>query len=128
MIERATKEAEYQVRTLKSAMDDRLGTNTGASSNILAWMIEFSSVLLNRYLVSKDGKTSHERLKGKQSKMLGFELRRRCCSGGSPRQADSGSSRASGRTARSSGIGPQRRVHGDERRRCLQDPHYQKSA
>ena len=54
VIERAIKEVEYQVRTLKSAME----TSTGASSNILAWMIEFSSVLL----------------KGKQSKMLGFEF------------------------------------------------------
>ena len=53
-------------------MDDRLGTSRGASSNILAWMIEFSSVLLNRNLVSKDGKTSYGRLKGKQSKVLGF--------------------------------------------------------
>ena len=74
MTERAIKEVEYRVRTLKSAMDDRLGTSTGASSNILACIIEFSSVLLDRYLVSKDGKTSCERLKGKQSKMLGSEF------------------------------------------------------
>ena len=74
VIERGVKEFEYQVRTMKSALDQRLGIKVKGDSNILPWMIEYSSVLLNRYLVGKDGSTAHERMKGKKSKMLGFEF------------------------------------------------------
>ena len=34
----------------------------------------FASVLLNRYEVSKDGKTAYERLRGRKSTLLGLEL------------------------------------------------------
>jgi hypothetical protein len=51
-----------------------LGISINAGSNILPWLIEYASVLLNRYMVGKDGKTAYERLKGKASKMLGFEF------------------------------------------------------
>ena len=62
--ERAIKEVEYQVRTMKSALDQNVNTDIGAESSILTWMIEFASVLINR---------SYERLKGKASKMgIGF--------------------------------------------------------
>ena len=37
-------------------------------------MVEYASVLMNKYLVGKDGKTAFERLRGKKSKMLGFEF------------------------------------------------------
>ena len=74
VIERGIKEAEYQIRSMKSALDDRLGTNLGVSSNVLPWMIEYGAVLVNRYLVGHDGKTAYERMKGKESKMLGFEF------------------------------------------------------
>lgn len=74
VIERGVQEFEYQLRTMKSALDHRLGIKVAADSNVLPWMIEFSSVLLNRYLVGKDGLTEHERMKGKRSKMCGFEF------------------------------------------------------
>ena len=38
-------------------------------------MVEFASVLINRYLVGHEGKTAHESSRGKTSKMLGFEFR-----------------------------------------------------
>ena len=74
IIERGIKEVEYQIRCMKSALDERLGISINAGSNILPWLIEYASVLLNRYMVGKDGKTAYERLKGKASKMLGFEF------------------------------------------------------
>ena len=37
-------------------------------------MVEYALVLINRYLVGKDGKTAYERFRGKKSKMLGFEF------------------------------------------------------
>ena len=41
---------------------------------IIAWMVEYASVLLNRYEVGRDGKTAYERLRGRKSKMLGVEF------------------------------------------------------
>ena len=72
VVERAIKEVEYQVRTMKSTLDQNVNTDIGVDSNILTWMIEFAGVLIIWYLVDKDGKTAYERLKGKASKMLGI--------------------------------------------------------
>ena len=74
IIERAIKEVEARVRCMKSALDERLGSDLSAKSNVLPWMVEYASVLINRYLVGRDGKTAYERAKGKSSKMLGFEF------------------------------------------------------
>ena len=74
IVERGVKEVEYQIRSMKDALDAKIGTNLGITSKVLPWMIEFASVLVNRYLVGHDGKTGYERLKGKQSKVLGFEF------------------------------------------------------
>ena len=64
VVERAIKEVEYQVRTMKSAIDQSVKTDIGAESNILTWMIECAGVLINWYLVGKDGKAAYECLKG----------------------------------------------------------------
>ena len=58
VIERAVKEVECHIRSMKSALDERLKTEIMGDSKILPWMIEFSAVLLNRYLVGKDGKSA----------------------------------------------------------------------
>ena len=71
IVERAIKEIEYHVKSMKSALDERLGTSIGATSNILAWLIEFSGVIINRYLVSKDGKTSLERRRASRPRCWG---------------------------------------------------------
>ena len=59
---------------MKSALDDRICTDLSIDSNVLPWLIEFASVLVNRYLVGRDGTTAFERLKGKPSRMLGHEF------------------------------------------------------
>ena len=74
IIERAIKDVEGQIRAMKCALDKRLGIDIRGVSNILPWLVKCASVLLNRYLVGEDGKTSHERSRGKTSKMLGFEF------------------------------------------------------
>ena len=74
VIERGIKEVQGQLRAMKSALDARVGVDIRGTSNILPWMVECASVLINRYLVGKDGKTAYERLRGKKSKMLGFEF------------------------------------------------------
>ena len=74
VIERRIKEVQGQLRAMKSALDTRVGVDIRGTSNFLPWMVEYASVLINRYLVGKDGKTAYERLRGKKSKMLGFEF------------------------------------------------------
>ena len=63
-----------RLRAMKSALDARVGVDVRDTSNILPWMVKYASVLINRYLVEKDGRTAYERLRGKKSKMLGFEF------------------------------------------------------
>ena len=63
-----------QLRAMKSALDTRVGVDIRSTSNILPWMVEYASVLINRYLVEKDGKTAYERFRVKKSRMLGFEF------------------------------------------------------
>ena len=74
VIERGIKEVQGQLRGMKSALDTRFGVDIRGTSNFLPWMVEHASVLIKRYLVGKDGKTAYERLRGKKSKMLGFEF------------------------------------------------------
>ena len=62
------------MRVLKDALETRLGCKVGADNEIIAWLIEYASVLLNRYCVSHDGMTPYERLKGKKSKLIGLEF------------------------------------------------------
>ena len=57
------------------ALEARLGQairSTGIGA--LAWLVEYASVLWNRYAVSADGKTAYERIRGKKSRMLGLEF------------------------------------------------------
>ncbi len=42
--------------------------------SIVAWLVEFAAVLVNRYEVGHDGKTPYERLRGRSSKLLGLEF------------------------------------------------------
>ena len=40
----------------------------------MAWLVEYASVLWNRYAVSSDGKTAYERLRGKKSRVLDLDF------------------------------------------------------
>ena len=41
---------------------------------VLTWLIEYVSLLLNRYEVGKDGRAAYEQSKGKKSKLMGLEF------------------------------------------------------
>lgn len=46
----------------------------GSGTVALAWLIEYASLLWNRYAVSSDGEIACERLRGKKSRVLGVEF------------------------------------------------------
>lgn len=73
-IERGVQTAEGQIRVLKDALQARIREEIKSDHPVLAWLVEFAAVLVNRYEVGHDGKTPYERSRGKRSKLLGLEF------------------------------------------------------
>ena len=67
VVERAVRTVKDHIRTMKGALDSKLGKKVPAHANILLWLIEYSSILLSRYAIGRDGKTTFQRIKGRQS-------------------------------------------------------------
>ena len=65
LIERAIQGVQDQIRTLKSALESRLGKEVSAEHPALPWLIMHAANLLNRYHKGQDGCTAYRRLKGK---------------------------------------------------------------
>ena len=51
-----------------------MGAQIPSNHNILAWLVEFAGTVVNRYEVRRDGKTPFERLRRKQSRLIGLEF------------------------------------------------------
>lgn len=74
-VEGAIQSVFGQARVMLDALEARVGQSCrGGGTAALAWLIEYASVLWNRYAVSADGKTSYERLRGKISRVLRIEF------------------------------------------------------
>ena len=65
--ERAVQEVMAQVRAMKIGLDQRLGITVKTDWKVLEWIVELSTVLINRCLVGRDGKTPYARLMAKDS-------------------------------------------------------------
>ena len=74
VVERAIQSVQAQVRVMRSALEEKWAVQLHPRHPIFPWMAEYAAVLLNRLEISKDGKTSYERLKGKRAKVLGIEF------------------------------------------------------
>jgi hypothetical protein len=72
--ERAVQDVEGIMRTLKAALERRLGIRLKPSDAIMPWMIEHCSTLINRCRIGVDGMTSYERIKGKPNKKKFCEI------------------------------------------------------
>ena len=72
--ERAVQEVMGQVRAMKIGLQQRLNTEIKIDWKILEWLVELSTVLLNRCMVGKDGRTPYYRLMGKDSTKTIVEL------------------------------------------------------
>ncbi len=73
-VERAIQSVEQQVRVLKSSLEDRWKVHIPARHSVVPWLVEYSAFLLNRFEVSRDGKTAYGRCKGKQARTAGLEF------------------------------------------------------
>jgi hypothetical protein len=74
IVERAILSVQQQVRVLKCALETRWCIDIPSKHPVMPWLVEYASYLLNRFEVSRDGRTSYERCKSKPSKTLGFEF------------------------------------------------------
>ena len=57
IIERAMELVASQARTLKAALEHRIGTRIPPDARILCWLVEFAAYLMNRCDIGSDGKT-----------------------------------------------------------------------
>ena len=74
VVERAMRIVQGQVRTMRSALEDRWGVQIGVDHPVWSWMMEYAGWILTRCQVGKDGRTAYERLKGKRAKIQGLEF------------------------------------------------------
>ena len=66
-VEKAVQETEEQIRVLKIALEKRIGERISSKSCCFAWLVEYAAVLINRFMVGKDGLTPIRRLRGRAS-------------------------------------------------------------
>lgn len=64
-IESIVKVCQKQIRTLKIALESRIGSKVEKDNDILPWLIRHAGALLSRYKRGEDAKTAHERLRGR---------------------------------------------------------------
>ncbi len=77
-IERAVRSLEDMIRTHKLDLEARMGEKVEVTGNIMAWLIEHSADILNKFQVGRDGRTPYERLKGKRFRGLVYEFASPC--------------------------------------------------
>ena len=66
--ERAVQDLEEGVRTHKLDLEAKLKTTVRISHPCISWMVENVADIINKFKIGHDGRTAHERLKGKTSK------------------------------------------------------------
>ena len=74
VVERAVQTVEGLMRTLKSACEERMNTKIKPDDKLVIFMAEYASYLLNRLDIGKDGKTAHERCRGKRATVMAVEF------------------------------------------------------
>ena len=93
VIERAVGLVASQVRTLKAAVEHRIGVRVPPVARILCWLVEFAAYLMNRGDIGRDGKTALQRLHGRRDNtpIVEFGEKRSCTCPPNQREEESGS-------------------------------------
>ena len=65
--ERAIQQVEDLTRTLKSALEARIGARIGSTHPMFAWMVRHAAMILSRFNVNADGRTPYQTLHGKRA-------------------------------------------------------------
>ena len=67
IIERTVGLVVGKARTLKSALEHRIGVKVPLDARILCWLVEFAAYLMDRCDIGSDGKTPMNRLHGRRA-------------------------------------------------------------
>ena len=74
VVERGVQSVEGVIRTLLSALEERIGIRIRIEERIVVFVAAYAAYLINRLEVGKDGKTAYERNKGKQGTVMAVEF------------------------------------------------------
>ena len=69
-IEEAGKRIREYTRTMLDQIEYRVGEELKAEATIVQWMVRWAAMLATRYTVGRDGRTPHERIKGRRCNEL----------------------------------------------------------
>ena len=64
-VERAIQDVESQVRTLRSALEERIGARVHIKARIVDWLIRHAACLISRCRIRPDGKTAMQKIRGR---------------------------------------------------------------
>lgn len=65
-VERSIQAVQGQIRTMKNALEARLGTKINTDSATFAWLVIHAANILNVFEMGKDGRTPFQRLRGRK--------------------------------------------------------------
>ena len=65
LVEEAEKTVREFVRVLKKQIEGKTSVKLKCDDVIIQWMIRWAAMMVSRYMVGKDGRTSHERRRGR---------------------------------------------------------------
>ena len=74
VVERGVQTVEGVIRTMLSALEERIGVKIKAEEKIVTFLAEYAAYLINKREIGKDGKTAYERNKGKKGEVLAVEF------------------------------------------------------
>lgn len=74
VIERGIQSVAGQTRVLLDGLQDRWKVEIPIEHPMVSYIVEYAAVLLNKFEVGADGKTSYERCKGKRANTLGIKI------------------------------------------------------
>ena len=64
--ERSVQLVEDQARTMKAALEDRLGQRIAAAHPLMRWLIHHAATLLTKFHLGADGRTAYMRMHGRK--------------------------------------------------------------
>ena len=74
LAERGIQTMEGMIRTLKHALEARIGKELPADHAVMLWLVEHAAAVWRRFRLGLDGKSAYERLKGKRHPGAGAEF------------------------------------------------------
>ena len=73
-IENSIKSVMGMIRTLRFALQEKLGSKIGLDHAVVPWMVRHAAMLITRYWIKPSGKTSYQLIKGRRGNTKMYEF------------------------------------------------------